>query len=234
MPRSLVSPLGPAALASLVTLASLAGGGCGAPYDDSGPAVGDCVGDRAWLELPVRLALIRSDDATLTATATAPELAAVLDEVNALWAPACVRFGIESTGAVDTDPARVAAYQDALASHDLMAVARGLGELLPPAGMLDPGVGVFVFGSLGMPRLGRYFDDVDAVAWAHAKPDGTPTQPVLLAHELGHALGLPHYTGDDSVHNIMTASGGDPALMTELTEDQAQAARAQAATGDAR
>jgi hypothetical protein len=32
----------------------------------------------------------------------------------------------------------------------------------------------------------------------------------------------------------MTASGGDPALMIQLTEDQAQTARAQVATGDAR
>jgi hypothetical protein len=222
------------ALVSLLTVVSVACSGCGGPYDDSGPASGACVGERDWLEMPVRLALIRSDDATLTATAPAPELTAMLDAVNTLWAPACIHFALESTVAVDTDPVLVAAYQDALASRDLTAVARGLRELLPPPGMLDPGVSVFVFRSLGMPRLGRYFDDKDAVAWAHAKPDGTATQPVLLAHELGHALGLPHYAGDDSAHNLMTASGGDPALMTQLTEDQAQAARAQAGTGDAR
>jgi hypothetical protein len=222
-------PLASAIALGLVTAA------CGADPDVAAApdAAIVCTGARAWISVPVRIQLIQSDDATFTAHASAAEVAAVVDAADGLWAQACVRFAIESTVVAPTDPALVAAYRDALASHDLMTVSRALGALLPDAAALDPGVNVYVFGGLGMPRLGRYFSNLDAVAWADQKPDGEPTQPVLLAHELGHALALEHYTGDDPEHNLMTASGGDPTLMTQLTAEQIDAARAQAATGDA-
>ena len=63
---------------------------------------------------------------------------------------------------------------------------------------------------------------------------GNLNSAMTLAHELGHSLSLPHYSGPGVEINMMHAGGGGVVEESiELTFDQIDMARAQAVTGDA-
>jgi len=200
----------------------------------------DACGLGAAYTIPVRVHLAKSTSQMLTATLTASEVPAVLAEVNALWAPACITFALESIPD-DTffSEASAALVEAAAATGDREEVARAFAQILPRTGKLERGVDVFIVQSMGIQALGRYFEGLDAVVWSDTRPGNTPstrvpTERLILAHEFGHAMALNHYEGPGLETNLMQAGGqGDIRRAKDLLPEQIEAARKQATTGDA-
>ena len=74
------------------------------------------------------------------------------------------------------------------------------------------------------------------ILWAERLPEAAGHQPnpsIILAHEVGHALGLLHYEGDDAASNLMTADVLQNRTSATLLHDaQIELARTQALSGE--
>ena len=86
---------------------------------------------------------------------------------------------------------------------------------------------VVIMKELPFPAGGLYFAENHTVYFAEKTRRGA-TKPVVLAHELGHALGLRH---TDNPSNLMSI--GNPEEKRLLSEEQITAVRTQAAKGPA-
>jgi len=179
---------------------------------------------------------------------TPHEVELQLEQVNALWAQACIRFHLSGFGDTKATPEGEAAFSNS-AYHEGWAV-EALNGLIYLQGFSGPHVKLYLYGEFGPPGSGYYSWELGAVFLATGPPIANLPiwyEPVILAHELGHALGLTDYDGPDAEANIMGLPdysdlvgdtltvpwGGSGALhaVTELTPEQIATARAQAATG---
>ena len=186
-----------------------------------------------WLTLPVRVALLSSAQDNLTTTVTAEEVAAFLEHTNGIWAQACIRFEMESISTVVATAEGEEAYLAALADPVPGAMLGAMQVVMPQEDLLEIGWNIVVIKSFGISANGVYSEETDTVFFAQGKIPTKPTHPTILAHELGHSLGLPHYNGANVEFNLMHSGGsGDPETSTELTEDQMDTARAVGETGD--
>lgn len=151
----------------------------------------------APLSIPVRVHLVRSDqEVALTTTLTDDDVRRVLGKVNTIWAQAGIRFVIESIGTTQALNQQTVKKDEA----DRWVVAAMPGERL-----LKKGLNVFYVKELtpnGFYSNGLIF--VKDTAKLSEVPGGIDEPlPRVTAHELGHALGLPHR---QDVTNLM-ASG---------------------------
>ena len=160
--------------------------------------------DLAPLTVPVRVHLLRSEqEAALNTTLTEADVARIFGKVNKIWAPAGIRFEVESVG------------------ETRMLAA---GRALPRERLLNDGLNVSYIKSAD--ENGFWTGKLVVVkdtAWLKKVPDGVDEPiPRVTAHELGHALGLEHR---QEVTNLM-ASGTTGFL---LNESEIKAAREMAA-----
>jgi len=201
------------------------GGGLSAPADS------DPVSEIA---LDVRVHLLESDEFTqLSTTLTGPEVSTVFEGVNEIWAEAGVRWVIES---IVREPA---ANQDLFGQFG--QVVRGeipftssvLASLLPREQLLVGKWDVFMIRDLGGSIGGIYIGGVPAVISAELDPLGVRdlagSMPRIVAHELGHSIGLAHV--DCVAAGNLMAPGCFQGVRTRLTANQTEIARSQARTG---
>jgi len=198
------------------------GGGLSAP-EDSDPV--------SEIELDVRVHLLESDQfAQLSTTLTGPEVGTLFDGVNEIWTEAGIRWVVES---IVREPA---------ANQDLFGqVVRGeipftgsvLASLLPRERLLTGKWDVFMIRDLGGSIGGIYIGGIPAVLGAELDPLGArdlaSAMPRIVAHELGHSIGLAHV--DCVAAGNLMAPGCFQGVRTRLTASQTEIARNQARTG---
>jgi Ca2+-binding EF-hand superfamily protein len=149
---------------------------------------------------------------------------ALMDEVNGVWKQAGIQWNLLSVNhrTIDkkTFPALTGSEDRQEMKQRFFAVSAN--DLVDKRTWK-----IAIIREFALPAGGIYFPRTHTVYFCERTPRGK-TMPVVLAHELGHSLSLPH---SDNAYNLMGV--GKPEAEKTLTKDQISKARAQAAGGPA-
>ncbi len=177
------------------------------------------------LTLPVRVHLMSFEAAeTLNSTFEAPQVERLFTDVNALWKQWGIEWQLESI--VYT---RVSAAQ-----FPSIAIDEGRKSFREKLVAISPKIGqkrlwqVCLIRRFPIPASGVYLRETGTVFYGELNKHGE-SQPVVLAHELGHSLGLDHVP--DASNLMQGGSSKNPSLTTNLDAVQIRAAKVQANHG---
>ena len=186
----------------------------------------DNTGPEVWT-LDVRVHVLGSEFEPLAANLTDGEMDALFDEVDAIWQQAGIQWTITD---VVREPALNEGTYAAILDGTLPPSAEVLSTVLPSNNLTRDRWDVFFVGTLGGLAGGVYLSGVPAVIVAEFDPSGARdlvgSGPRILAHELGHSLGLVHVRC--TAEGNLMAPGCTTGVRTHLTENQIASARRQA------
>lgn len=182
------------------------------------------------IRLPVRVHRMQSDaDVHLNCSLSDVEIRELFIAVNETWSQAKIEWQIESI--VETQPQAPEQFAEAFETpRGRMAPA--LSANMSRDNLLADGFNVTILEDLGKSIGGVFMPDQDGlVFFAKHGPKGEQV-PAVLAHELGHSLGLPH-TVFEKDNNLMMGSGPGrvPTRVKPITESQIRIARHFASLG---
>ncbi len=184
--------------------------------------------------LSVRVHLLQSNELdALNATLDAGDVALLFAGANRIWEPAGVRWRIES---IIREPARHAAAYDKIFRGEGADPLDVMLSIFPRENLFGDGWDVFVlrdFGRVGAGGVYISFPEAQVAFVAEIGSSGeqrpSGSGPRVLAHELGHSLGLQHVSCT-TAGNLM-APGCRGQDRTRLTAAQIRTVRQQASKG---
>lgn len=196
----------------------------------------DCTEGLPWVEVPIRFHLLRSEILNLNATFSESDISTLVADAQQLWDQACIRLVVET---VIENPLTAMQEMDYNQRKDEVE-ASGFRQLMlnamPRNNLLRPGWNVMVFRAFERFSSGVYFSEIPSVLFAERLPaaaGSTPNPAIILAHEIGHALSLRHYEGEDVAQNLMNVDIMQNQMTgIYLTPNQIEQARASAQSGD--
>ncbi|MEZ4241936.1 MAG: hypothetical protein R3F59_38460 [Myxococcota bacterium] len=191
------------------------------------------------LQVPLRVHVLQSSEPAVDAKIDASTVRARIRQIDEIFAPAGIRWVVEEVRlepAVDADPFRRAVVGE--------RSRKALWPLVSPASRLSPnGVDLYVVGDLsglgigGIWMCGAGRDDGQGAAFVPVgTSQGKPIPVRKWAHELGHALGLPHTACEAGNADRLMMSGKCAAAeprRVAFSDAEIARMRAQAATGQA-
>lgn len=155
------------------------------------------------------------------------EIEALVAEVNRIWKPYDIRWKLQSVIDRRIEAKDFAALTGA---EERLDIKSRLLAIAPKSADRQLWKMVLIK-EFPVPAGGLYLPEPQTLFFAEVSRGGK-TSPIILAHELGHSLGLAH---DRSPTNLMNPAAGarDSALATAqaLTPEQVTASRAQAQEG---
>lgn len=179
--------------------------------------------EAAVLTVPVRVFLYSfADRPELDATLDEPGVRTLFAEVNRVWSVAGIEWRVQSierrrvaAGAIDDDTRR--------------DFRRGLVASAPAPDAARPWT-VVIMRKFPVPAGGVYLPEIGTLYYAQLNKFGE-SHAEILAHELGHSLGLRHVDDADNLMQAAGAEDGAAARARTLTAEQIATARAQVAAG---
>lgn len=225
----------------MVVLALLAGPSFGQDETSAPPAVTAVPPASDFLIIPLRVHILRSDDwPEVNCDLSDDDIARILKKVNGIWHPAGIHFDLESIvrEPAATNPryrlarelARSAPTEDAEADPNLRRVPRLPNTLFrlirPESSRAFDGLHVYYVHDFDVNGvyMGSDFAFVKETAALRSVEGGIDEPlPRVTAHELGHALDLPHR--QDQTNLLASGTNGTGLSADEITRARRRAAR---------
>ncbi len=179
------------------------------------------------IELPVEVYLYRFAAAPeLNSSLTEGQVRVMFDQVNAIWGKAGILWRVRSVVHAEASAAAFPAMRE---GEDRAALRKKLISA-SPKGIAGRTWKVVILREFPVPGGGVYLPETGTIYFAEVTRGGK-TSPIILAHELGHTLGLPHLRETGNLMHRAAGARNNPQDTTALTGDQIATVQRQAAIG---
>lgn len=192
---------------------------------------GDAVAGEPVLKLPVRVHLLHSkEERALNTGASEGQIRAMFAKVNRIWSRTGIEWVVESVVREEAQNAGdFRRLQQIGFGRDIPFQRKTMTSIYPKDHLLTGGWNLFVIGDFGVMPPGVYHPWTRCLIVAE-RSNQAALNPSILAHELGHSLGLRHST--EALNLMANAQPGvPPEQKIRLLPDQVRQARKQAEAG---
>lgn len=179
------------------------------------------------ITIPVQVYLYRfAASPALDSSLSEGQVRAMFDQVNAIWSRAGVGWQVSTVVHAEASAADFPAVRE---GEDRATLRKKL-VAASPKDSTKRTWKVVILREFPVPGGGVYLPETGTIYFAEVTR-GDKTSPTILAHELGHTLGLPHLRETGNLMHRAAGARNNPQNTTALTQDQITTALRQAELG---